>query len=218
MNGMNGPLRHSPSNAVFIELTDQLRCPADHAESFLVLLPDVMEGRRVVRGTLGCPICRAQYPMVEGIVQFGAADPPDPPSSHQLPGSRAAPDASAILAFLGIEGPGGYVGLIGDASRFAEDLALQLPGVHLVAVNPPSETVPSERISVLLARRMPVKARALRGVVLGMPQGRVPNWQAQAIQAVLPGLRATGEGPVPAVEGFLLLGAADGWWVGRASG
>ncbi len=40
-----------------IELTDLLRCPADHDEAFLVLLPDRMEGRRVLAGHLGCPMC-----------------------------------------------------------------------------------------------------------------------------------------------------------------
>jgi uncharacterized protein YbaR (Trm112 family) len=203
---------------VFIELTDQLRCPADHAESFLVLLPDVMEGRHVVRGVLGCPVCNAQYPIAEGVVQFGGSGPADEPRQQQPLSRPAGPDAGAIQAFLGIEGPGGYVGLVGDASRFAQDLLPLLPGVHLVAVNPPMGTVPSAQTSVLMAGRMPVKARALRGVVLGKPQSADADWQARAIQAVLPGLRATGEGPAPAGEGFVLLGEADGWWVGRTTG
>ena len=40
-----------------IELTDHLRCPREHAEAFLVLLPDRMDQRRVVAGHLGCPVC-----------------------------------------------------------------------------------------------------------------------------------------------------------------
>jgi uncharacterized protein YbaR (Trm112 family) len=202
---------------VFIELTDQLRCPADHPESYLVLLPDVMEGRRIIRGTLGCPACNVQYPIVDGIARFGA-DPPADPTPQPSPSAQLKPDAAAILAFLGIDGPGGYLGLVGDASRFGEDLARLLPGVHLVLVNPPPGTLPTERYSVLLAERMPMKSRSLRGVVLGMPQATNSGWQSQAIQVVLPGLRATGQGPTPAVEGFQVLGAADGWWVGRAAG
>ena len=42
---------------MFIELTDHLRCPADHEEAFLVLLPDQMDGRAVRGGALGCPVC-----------------------------------------------------------------------------------------------------------------------------------------------------------------
>jgi hypothetical protein len=41
---------------MFIELTDHLRCPADHAESYLVLLPEEMRERSVRTGRLGCPV------------------------------------------------------------------------------------------------------------------------------------------------------------------
>ena len=40
-----------------IELTDHLRCPREHPEAFLVLLPDRMDRRRVAAGHLGCPVC-----------------------------------------------------------------------------------------------------------------------------------------------------------------
>ena len=40
---------------MFIELTDHLRCPADHEESYLVLLPDRMEGRSVRERAAGLP-------------------------------------------------------------------------------------------------------------------------------------------------------------------
>ena len=41
---------------MFIELTDHLRCPADHEESYLVLLPDEIRERSVRAGRLGCPV------------------------------------------------------------------------------------------------------------------------------------------------------------------
>ncbi len=193
---------------MFIELTDHLRCVADHDESFLVLLPSQMDGRRVLYGTLGCPVCQAEYQIENGILDLGPAPgaPSDPP-----PGGVPAP---ALLAFLGLEGPGGYVGLIGEAARAATDLAGMLPGVHLIAINPTEPMAPSPSISVVHARRVPLKARSLRGVVVGELADRDPRWQADAVRAVLPGLRATGRGPAPAMEGFELLGEADGWWVG----
>jgi hypothetical protein len=194
---------------MFIELTDHLRCVADHDESFLVLIPDLMEGRRVLRGTLGCPVCQAEYRIEDGVTDLGASLPVASGAAMQ-----AGPDAAALLAFLGLEGPGGYLGLIGDAARLADGLAAGLPGVHLVAINPPASLSPAVQCSVIRARRMPLKARSLRGVVVGQPEGSEPDWQAAAIGAVLPGLRATGAGAVPTIEGFDLLGAAEGWWVG----
>jgi hypothetical protein len=38
---------------MFIELTDHLRCPEEHDEASLVLLPDELAGRSVRTGTLG---------------------------------------------------------------------------------------------------------------------------------------------------------------------
>ena len=61
---------------MFIELTDHLRCPADHDESFLVLLPDKMDGRSVRTGQLGCPVCGRTYAVMEGVLELGGA-PPD---------------------------------------------------------------------------------------------------------------------------------------------
>jgi uncharacterized protein YbaR (Trm112 family) len=195
---------------MFIELTDQLRCPANHAESFLVLVPDVMEGRRVTAGTLGCPVCRAEYRIAEGIAEFGVV------GRHEAD-PAGAPDAEAIHAFLGIEGPGGYVGLIGSAAGLGPELAALLPGVHLVAVNPPVGTRPSDSLSILRSPWLPLKSRAYRGVVVGMPEAGDRAWQEAALGAVLPGLRITGTGPVPSSASFELLGEAAGWWVGRRS-
>jgi uncharacterized protein YbaR (Trm112 family) len=198
---------------MFIELTDQLRCPAEHAESFLVLIPDAMEGRRVLRGTLGCPVCHAEYRIIGGVVDLGGAEPP----SRRVAESARRPDAGALLAFLALQGPGGFVGLFGEAARHVGGLAELLPGVHFALVNPPDAMVAAAASSVLRARRVPFKAHSLRGVVLGPPESAGAHWQADAVRAVLPGLRAVGEGPVPVLEGFEMLGAADGWWVGRVA-
>jgi len=197
---------------VFIELTDQLRCPADHDESFLVLIPDVMAGREVVEGLLGCPVCQREFPIRNGIVDFGTGT-----GDTAAAGRSPAPiDAAALLAFLGLEGPGGYVGLVGDASRFAGELVPLLPGVHLALVNPPAAQPGLPGVSLLRAPRLPFKQRSLRGLVLGAPEALALSWSEAAVRAVLPGLRAVGQGASPDFPGFELLGSAEGWWVGRA--
>ena len=53
---------------MFIELTDHLRCPADHDEAFLVLLPDELDGRSVRTGTLGCPVCDRRFALRDGVL------------------------------------------------------------------------------------------------------------------------------------------------------
>ena len=197
---------------MFIELTDQLRCPVDHAESFLVLIPDAMEGRRVVRGTLGCPLCRAEYRIEDGVADFRGTAPTQRRVDHP---AVSRPDAEALLAFLALQGPGGYVGLVGEACRQADGLAELLPGVHMALVNPPVGMLAGAASSILWAPSLPFKARSLRGIVLGQPESAEASWQADAVHAVLPGLRAVGEGTGPVLQGFEILGAAEGWWVGR---
>jgi len=189
---------------VHIELTDHLRCPQDHAEGFLVLLPERMEGRRVVAGHLGCPACGWNTAWRDGIPGFGGGA-----RSHELPPC----DAAAVVALLGVVGPGGWLALSGSAGALATELAEQLPGVHLVAINPPTGVNPTDAISVIGSGRWPIKAHAMRGVVLGADGG---GWRDAGVQSVLPGLRAVGFGAPPAASsGVEILGVADGLWVVR---
>ncbi len=197
---------------MFIELTDHLRCPADHDEAFLVLIPETVAGRDVTSGILGCPICNREYPVTAGVAHFGAPVTSGAPASAV---AGIAPDAAAVLSFLSLDGPGGYVTLVGQATGLAGGLRALLPGVHLVAVNPNAELAGISGLSVLRSPQFPVKSRSQRGVVLGLPEADDPEWRRRAVAAVLPGLRIAGEGPLPESRGFELLASAAGWWVGR---
>ncbi len=201
---------------MFIELTDHLRCPADHPESFLVLIPDEMTGRCVRGGTLGCPVCRREYRIEEGVVVFGRAG--GQVGRRAGASSEIARDqvtAAAVAAFLGLEGPGGYVALVGDAAWYAYELTGLLPGVHLAIVNPPFEATESPGLSTLRAEALPIKSGSMRGVVIGKDYAGDPAWVAAATASVLPGLRAVGEGAEPVLESLEILASAGGWWVGR---
>lgn len=191
---------------MFIELTDHLRCPAAHDEAFLVLLPEQMRGRTVLQGRLGCPVCHREYPVRDAVLHFGEGPP--------APAAGTVPPAEALRTFLGLEGPGGFMALVGSAGAAAATLTEVLPGVHLVAVNPPVGVVPGPAVSVVRSPSPPLKARSCRGLVLGHPEAGQEAW-APMLGVVLPGLRATGQGAAPSRAGFDLLASADGWWVGR---
>lgn len=193
---------------MFIELTDHLRCPAAHEEAYLVLLPDAMAGRDVTAGRLGCPACQAEYLVRNGIALLG-----DPPPLPQDPPQL---DGAGVAALLGLEGPGGFVALVGGAAADWPGVAAALEGVHLVGVNPPVGIAPAPGFSVVRAPVLPFKARSLRGVALGPGYGADPGWVAAAAAAVLPGLRVAGEGsaegPEPSLEPLARAGRA---WVAR---
>lgn len=192
-----------------IELTDHLRCLADHAESFLVLLPDAMDGRRVVRGTLGCPVCGNVVRIENGVADFGGGEP-------SVRGTGLSADA--IAAFLGLAGPGGYIALAGGASAVAEELGALLPGIHLVLVNPAAGIADSDAVSVLRAGRLPLKRGSMRGVVVGPDALSAPGSVTDAIDAALPGLRVVVEGDAAPPDGVEVLAAVEGCWVGKKKG
>lgn len=194
---------------MFIELTDHLRCPADHPEQFLVLLPSRMEGRRVVTGELGCPVCGLVVLLADGIADWGDA----PPSK-----GRTALTAEAVAAFLGLSGPGGYVALAGGVTVLAPALAPLLPGIRLILVNPPAGASESEEASVLRATSLPLKSGSLRGMVLGADLAGASDWVEQGVRSVLPGLRVVVEGGEPPAVGVEVMARSGECWVGKRQG
>jgi len=192
---------------VFIELTDHLRCPADHDESFLVLLPDAMEDRSVQAGTLGCPVCGRTFQLRNGVLDTG-----DAPKLAAESGSVV--DADALTALVGLSGPGGYLTLVGAAGALWSEVAKRNSGVALVAVNPPVSVVDGPGISVVRSGRLPLKSGSMRGVVLSRPFADDPHWIREAARVVLSGLRVVGEGKDPPDEIIELLASAGGVWVG----
>jgi len=191
---------------VFIELTDLLRCPNPHDESFLVLLPDRMDGRSVRTGQLGCPVCGRTFDLMDGVFDSGGA----PAASAENTGLSA----ENVSVLIGLSGPGGYLALVGPVASLWEDVARLNPGVALVAINPPEEVKDSAGISVVRGGMIPLKSRSVRGVVLGKPYADDPAWIRDAARLVLPGLRVLGEGDQPPEDLIEVMASAGGVWVG----
>jgi hypothetical protein len=190
---------------MFIELTDHLRCPRDHPEGYLVLLPDEVVGRSVRSGQLGCPMCGATFRVEHGIAELDSA----PPATG---GAALPPDA--VHALLGLTGPGGYVVLVGSAADGWQQLAELNPGIAMVAVNPPAPLADSAPVlSVVRSPIIPLKSRSMRGVVLGGDLGADPGRVSDAARVTLPGLRVVGQGPDPGIPELELLASADRYWV-----
>jgi uncharacterized protein YbaR (Trm112 family) len=192
---------------MFIELTDHLRCPADHEESFLVLLPDRIEGRSVIEGQLGCPVCGRTFQLSDGIL-----DTSDAPALNPSPSTKLT--AEALTALVGLHGPGGYLTLIGSAADMWKEIGELNPGVSLVGINPGSNVADAPGFSVLRSGRIPLKSRSMRGVVLGSPYADRRQWVEEAARVVLPGLRVVGQGDEPPADIIDLMASADGVWVG----
>ncbi len=174
-----------------------------------MLLPERMEGRRVVSGDLGCPVCGKIVKVEEGIADFGEAVPSD---------GRTDLTADALVAFFGLSGPGGYLALAGGVTSLADELAALVPGVRLVLVNPRALTPDTEWGSVLRSARLPLKTGSMRGIAVGADLARDPAWVAEAARALLPGLRLVSEGGEPPEGRVEELGRVGEVWVGKAGG
>jgi len=179
---------------MFIELTEILRCPRPHEQSYVICVPMEMNGRDVVRGGISCPVCSTDYPIIDGVVRFSA---PEAVGRPQGPPLEAA-------TLLGLDGPGGYVLLIGSAARLADSFR----GIHVVALNAAGQ--PSPSVSHTWCRdAVPLRARSVRGAVVGAdcpPE----EWIPRAADAVLPGLRLIAEDEAAPGAGLTALARGAG--------
>jgi uncharacterized protein YbaR (Trm112 family) len=195
---------------VLLELTEILRCPRDHEESFVVCVAHRAEGRQVVSGVVGCPVCLAEFPIRDGELDLSASAGPR--------GEVAAPGAltaEALATFLDLRGPGGYVALVGGAARLAPALVALLPGVHHVVVNAPPDVARSADCSyVSCPDRIPLKASQVRAVVLGAGSAGAP-WPAEAARVLLRGLRVVIEDERASPDGISELARGAGVFVGE---
>jgi uncharacterized protein YbaR (Trm112 family) len=147
---------------MFIELVDALRCPVPHEESWLVAASTRMEARHIVEGTLGCPVCAAEYPIHDGVVNFRRAG--GQPIPTRLPADAEV--AMRLAALLDLSDSQGFGVLLGEWGAHAQQLAsiVELP---LVLIDPPADVVGSPGISVLRCDGdVPLAAGAARAMAI----------------------------------------------------
>src|SRR5256712_9362550 len=200
-----------------------LRCPEPHGEAFLVMSTGQMLGRMVRSGILGCPICRREFPIVKGIVNFSGTGKGErgkmddegatiPLSPVRFP----AVDPQTLQALLDLSGPGGYVVLVGSAARHAVGLAGLMGGIHFVGINAPPEVGELPVLSLLACETMiPLRGAVARGVVVG-PERTSTAWLGEALRVLLRGRRLVIEDErVTAPAGLKQLAMGEGMWVGE---
>ncbi|HYN82976.1 MAG TPA: hypothetical protein VES88_15935 [Gemmatimonadaceae bacterium] len=143
-----------------IEFIDLLRCPNAHEDSWLVAAFYRMDGRMVVEGKLGCPVCGAEYFIRDGVAVFDE----DHGSLHRSPVGDAETDGTEIAALLNLAGPGMLALLAGEWARDAQAVS-ELTGARIIALNSPSRLSDSDAIAEVHARLpIPIAAHSLDGI------------------------------------------------------
>ena len=188
---------------------DQLRCVNAHEDSWLVASFDRMEGRSVVAGRLGCPVCGAEYPIVGGEALFGT------PRFVAADAGRGAicddpGDTVRLAALLGLDVARGTVLLAGEWGALAGALVAMVQ-VRALVVDPPPGVAAGEGTGIVRTDgRLPVAAGSARGAALD-------EGTAELLPAAVGALAARGRlvapATVPVPPGVTELARDDRHWV-----
>lgn len=203
-----------------IELVDSLRCPEPHDDTWLVASVTRFDGRDIVEGALGCPICRRQFVVSRGEVGFAGEAPAEGGES----GSSIAPpvpDGDDVLrarALLALDEPGGIVLLGGVLAWLAQPLSDDAQ-VTPILLNAPawawSDTVAPSAVRAHAS--LPFAGGSLRAVWLDAATA-TPSLLAGAARALRPGGRLVAPVAAALPAGVRQLASDSQVWVAESAG
>ncbi|HLE56001.1 MAG TPA: hypothetical protein VJB15_02885 [Rhodothermia bacterium] len=167
-----------------IEFIDLLRCPRPHEETWLVAAIDQMDGRLVVEGKLGCPMCGADYSIRNGVALFIEDVGPKAALVEQA-GRSTAESSEIIAAFLDLSSPGKIALLAGEFAADSEAVA-RLTDSRIIALNSPRANGASDVVAAIhAASPLPLGARSLDGLALD-DRHSTPEMLGQAARLLRP--------------------------------
>ncbi len=193
-------------------MIDLLRCINAHEDTWLVASFREVTNRFVTEGTLGCPVCSAQYDITKGVVDFTRGDSIDDPEADRAhAGHRREELATRAGAYLDATQPGATIVLGGLWAFAARDLA-QMADVRVIALNAPRGVPESERVGLVrIVDRIPLAVNLSHGIAFD-------GWfSAEAIgdamRVVRPGGRVVGPSSAPPPDGSVVLARDEHYWV-----
>lgn len=202
---------------MFIELLDVLRCVRPHEDAWLVGSFDALVDRHIIRGTLGCPVCSAEYPIRNGVVHFAGADAPVTGGETVRAQTEAdAPEPESALrlaALLGLAEPGGIAVLTGRWAGALEQIEVVAPGVLVLVVNP-AASLPPLASAVTTGLVLPMAAGSVRAVALDSGTGAVVPG-SEAVRVLKPAGRLIAPVAVPVPEGVTEIARDEHDWVAQ---
>ena len=201
---------------MFIELVDVFRCTAAHEETWLVATADRMIGRHIDAGSLGCPICRASWPIRDGAADFSGGGPVRPVSDDDVARRDPTEEAMRLAALLGLTEPGQRVLLFGGWARLAAPL-LAVVAVELLLVDAPPDVGAGDGRSPLRcgAQPVPLAAGSMRGAALDLATAGDPLRADAAVRAVRAGGRVVGPVAASVPADVRELARDERHWVGE---
>lgn len=193
-----------------IELVDVLRCPVAHEDSWLVAAIARLDEREIVEGTLGCPVCGAEYPVRDRVVRF---DTRAVTLEHAPSGE---PDSDAVMrlgALLDLASPGGVVVLVGAWATHARALH-DLTQVRVLLVDPPEGADVGWGVNAIVAPpgTVPLAGGSARAAAIDRAHAPVAD---QLVRALAAGGRLVAPVEVPVPAEVRELARDEFLWVGE---
>ena len=193
---------------MFSELVDVLRCPRPHEESWLVLAAHRLDGRDIMAGVLGCPVCHAEYPIADGVARFVNA--PDETSA----GASNEDEALRLVALLGLTGARGYAVVVGDLTNHAVRMR-ELTDVQLLLVNPAATVAMGRGLSGLTIgprwTKLPLAPASARAIAFD--DATMEEQLAAGVEAVVAGGRILAPVALSLPDGLTELARDDRHWL-----
>ncbi|MBL8997847.1 MAG: hypothetical protein JNL44_11075 [Gemmatimonadetes bacterium] len=211
-----------------LDLSERLRCPSAHQPTPLVIVADEVLERDLVRGTAGCPVCRAEVRIARGDLWFEDAAAP---AGTRVEGGAGAGTGVApshdiaglerLMALLGLSEPGGAILLTGGYARFALPLAATLDFSVVTFADRGEGPAPGdghERGFALAAVRgapsaVPFSDGTFRAAALDAGLG--PALVQDALRCTVPGGRVVAPVALPRPDGVQELARDGREWVGE---
>ncbi|HEX6313553.1 MAG TPA: hypothetical protein VFZ73_01785 [Gemmatimonadaceae bacterium] len=192
---------------MLLSVVDVLRCPRPHEESSLVLSVETWNDQRILRGTLGCPICHCRFSIENGVTDFREGK-----GALRTVRDGGEVDTLRLAAQLALTDPGGFVLLTGTYASVADSFT-DLAGVTCIVID---WQVPDESIAVevIVSDRLPLAAGTLRAAAVDAPHAS-PGFLAAVAASIRDDGRIVGPAAAALPPSVEELARDDREWVGR---
>jgi uncharacterized protein YbaR (Trm112 family) len=193
---------------MFVELLDKLRCPNAHEDSSLVATASRTVDRHLIDGTLGCPVCHAEFPIRNGAVDFGGDVRAAAPAADAV----TAEGILRLGALLGLDERGGVYVLDVSGAPFIPGLAGLSPASKFIAVSGNDRV---EGAGIVIRGRgtaLPLAKGCARGIAV---DDATPALLRSAVEALAPLGRLVAPADAVVPDGITVLGRDDRQWVGE---
>lgn len=198
---------------MLLALVDQLRCTGAHPATWLVARADAVDGGRMTRGVLGCPICRVEREVRGSVVYWTADAEPWAPGAGAPEHTGDHDTAMRLGALLGFAESGAPFVICGAEGAAAAILAA-LADAPIILMDPPDDRARSVATIIRGAQAIPLATGAACGIALDEAFG-APERIDSAVRALTVGGRLVAPAALAVPAGIREIACDDLHWVGE---